>query len=198
VKLYTKTGDRGRTGLFSGERVSKADRRVSAYGAVDELNSILGMLAASLPEAAGSVAERIERIQSDLFCIGAWFATTPESPVFRDLPGLAPDAVAWLESEIDDMEKGLPPLRGFILPGGTRAAGWAHLARAVCRRAERDGVAFLEASGGGPGNERLSCALVYLNRLSDYLFVLARHLNRLEDRGDRLWTPRVAGRETPP
>ncbi len=197
MKLYTKTGDRGKTGLFSGERVSKADRRVAAYGAVDELNSVLGVLSASLPGDADSGADQIERIQSDLFCIGGWFATTPESPAFQDLPGLDPGAVPWIESEIDRMEKGLPPLRGFILPGGSRPAAWAHMARAVCRRAEREGVAFVEAMDSDEEGGLFALALVYLNRLSDHLFVLARHLNHLQGGGDKLWTPRGGPSGTP-
>jgi len=189
VKIYTKTGDRGRTGLFSGERVSKADTRVSAYGTVDELNSVLGVLAACVAGDFGGAAGAIRRIQSDLFRLGAWFATSPGTPAFEDLPGLDPEAVTWMETEIDRMESELPPLRGFILPGGHPAAAWAHLARTVCRRAERRGVAFLEAAPSAEADETLASAIVYLNRLSDYLFVLARHLNRLAGRKDERWDP---------
>jgi len=189
LKIYTKTGDRGRTGLFGGERVGKADARVEAYGTVDELNSVLGLLATTLEGESGGAAAGIERIQADLFRIGAWFATTPDTQAFDDLPGLGREAVGWMEEEIDRMESELPPLRGFILPGGNTAAAWAHLARTVCRRAERQGVALLEGVGPGKAEDAFSLAMVYLNRLSDYLFVLARYLNHLAGLGDKQWEP---------
>ena len=187
MKIYTRTGDRGRTGLFSGERVSKADLRVSAYGTVDELNSVLGVLAASLGRESARTAEGVRRVQSDLFRLGAWFATSPDTPAFEELPALDPGAVAWMEAEIDRMESALPPLRGFILPGGHPAAAWAHLARAVCRRAERRGVAFVQDLQSAEAETTLTRAIVYLNRLSDYLFVLARDLNRLAGLEDEPW-----------
>jgi cob(I)alamin adenosyltransferase len=189
VKIYTKTGDRGRTGLFSGERVGKADARVEAYGAVDELNSVLGVLAASLAGDFTAEVAGVERIQSDLFRIGGWFATTPDTTAFDDLPGLDPEAMGWMEAEIDRMGSELPPLRGFVLPGGHPTAAWAHLARTVCRRAERQGVAFLEGVEPGLAEESFSLAMTYLNRLSDYLFMLARYLNHISGMGDKLWEP---------
>jgi cob(I)alamin adenosyltransferase len=187
MKIYTKTGDRGRTGLFSGERVSKADARVEAYGTVDELNSVLGMLAAVLAGEFGDASARIEEIQSDLFRIGGWFATTPGARAFEDLPGLDPAAVERIEAEIDRMEKGLPPLRGFILPGGHPAAAWAHLARTLCRRAERRGISLLDSMGPHEAKEPFGLAMIYLNRLSDFLFVFARHVNRQAGTGDKIW-----------
>jgi len=189
VKIYTRTGDGGRTGLFSGERVGKDDARVDAYGTVDELNAVLGMLAAAVEREPGGAAEGVERVQSDLFRIGAWFATTPGTDSFDDLPGLDPGAVEWMEAEIDRMESALRPLRGFILPGGHPAAACAHLARTVCRRAERQGVALVRDREGQALREVLTPALVYLNRLSDYLFVLARFLNHRAGQGDKLWDP---------
>lgn len=189
MKIYTKTGDRGRTGLFSGERVSKADLRVSAYGTVDELNSLLGVLAASAAGELGRAVAGVRRIQSDLFRVGARLATSPGTPAFEDLPAFDTGAVAWMESEIDRMESELSPLRGFILPGGHPAAAWAHLARAVSRRAERRTVALLKSAPSAEAEETLAPAVVYLNRLSDYLFVLARTLNRLAGREDEPWEP---------
>ena len=122
MKIYTKTGDKGKTSLFSGERVSKADRRVEAYGNVDELNSALGALAASLSGSAPEVSQAVERVQRELFCVGGRLATTPDSAHFEDLPELDEGAVRRLETEIDRMDKALPPLKGFIVPGGHPSA----------------------------------------------------------------------------
>ena len=189
MKIYTRTGDRGRTGLFSGERVSKADLRVSAYGTVDELNSVLGMLAAAVAGEFGHSAAGIRRIQSDLFRLGALFATSPGTPAFDELPALDPGSLAWMEAEIDRMQAVLPPLQGFILPGGHPAAALAHLARAVCRRTERRCVALVQAAQSAEAEAPFAPAIVYLNRLSDHLFVLARHLNHLAGLGDEPWEP---------
>jgi cob(I)alamin adenosyltransferase len=189
VKIYTKTGDRGKTSLFSGERVSKANSRVEAYGDVDELNSVLGALAASLAGDDAQPRRAVEEVQRDLFCVGGRLATTPDSPAFEDLPELEEAAVKRLEAEIDRMEEALPPLRGFILPGGHPSACWAHVARTVCRRAERHVVAMLEATepgSEGTGPTRLG---IYLNRLSDYLFMLARYCNHRQGVADILWEP---------
>jgi len=186
VKIYTGSGDRGRTSLFSGERVPKDHRRIEAYGDLDELNSALGALAAA---SAGQPAVQAElaRVQSDLFHLGAWLATTPEAPAAAALEPIDPQRSARLEAAIDRMEEGLPPLKGFILPGGHPSAAWAHLARTVCRRAERR-VVGLAADGGPPAaQEQLQRTIVYLNRLSDFLFVLARHLNRLQGVDDVRW-----------
>lgn len=186
MKIYTGGGDRGRTSLFSGERIDKSDRRIAAYGAVDELGAILGLLAAALPPGAETEADRLREVHGDLFDVGAWLATTPASPRVEMLAPVGTDRCRCLEEAIDAMEAQLPPLAGFILPGGSAAAGWAHLARTVCRRAERHvvGLARREAEGG-----RLDGVLAYLNRLSDYLFVLARHCNRLQGVSDQLWRP---------
>ena len=193
MKIYTNTGDRGRTGLFSGERVSKADRRVEAYGEVDELNSVLGALVSELSrdtlgEAVHEAAREVKAIQSHLFCIGAWLATTPDSTAFQELPVPDVEAVSMLEARIDGMEEQLSALGGFILPGGHICASWSHIARAVCRRAERRVVA-LHGPETGQENEGLSLAVKYLNRLSDYLFVLARYCNHLQGVRDVSWEP---------
>jgi len=185
LKIYTNKGDRGKTGLFSGERTSKADSRVEAYGEVDELNSVLGALVSALSpesEALPSIQEAVgelEKIQSELFCVGAWLATRPDSGAFQELPDLDSHAVERLEASIDRMEETLSPISGFILPGGHPTASQAHVARTVCRRAERRVAALLDEVRDHPSNERVGLALKYLNRLSDYLFTLARSCNHL-------------------
>ncbi len=210
MRIYTGAGDRGRTSLFSGERVDKHDARIEAYGDLDELNSVLGALAEALGDGPrGGSAElesEIERIQSDLLQAGAWLATTPGSPAQTSLLEITPHLIAGLEAAIDRMDATLEPLRGFILPGGSASACWAHVARTVCRRAERRVVALVDAVHGAhpapePGetpapapavtqaHEQLGLIVVYLNRLSDYLFVLARHCNRRAGVPDRPWTP---------
>jgi len=185
MKIYTGTGDRGRTSLFSGQRVSKADRRVEAYGEVDELNSVLGALAASLGTDHRSLAAQLRQIQSDLFRVGAWLATSADRA--SSLPSLGEDQARSLEEAIDRMQEDLPPLKGFILPGGHPTAAWAHVARTVCRRAERRLVALVETMDEAPDQESLGLLLRYLNRLSDYLFVLARTCNRLQGLSDISW-----------
>ena len=189
MKIYTKTGDKGKTSLFSGERVSKANSRVEAYGDVDELNSVLGTLAASFSEDAPDVRRAVEQVQRELFCVGGRLATTPDSAHFEELPELDEGAVKRLETEIDRMQKALPPLKGFIIPGGHPSACRAHVARTVCRRAERHLIAMLETTDLGPTGEKLSRMGTYLNRLSDYLFVLARYCNHLHGVKDTLWEP---------
>jgi cob(I)alamin adenosyltransferase len=194
MRIYTKAGDRGKTGLFSGERVSKAHVRVDAYGDVDELNSVLGALISSLSGAdpAAIPAElpgELRDIQSQLFRLGAALATTPDSPVLRELPPLDPAAVTALESAMERMDRELPPLSGFVLPGGHPNACWAHVARTVCRRAERRVVAVLECPDAGTAEGRTALAVRYLNRLSDYLFVLARYCNHRHGVPEPLWQP---------
>ena len=181
-KIYTRTGDDGTTGLVDGSRVSKADARLAVIGDVDEANSAIGMAAAALD---GAVAEALTRIQNDLFDLGADLATpgedfTPSDMVLR----VVPEQVARLEREIDAMNATMPPLTSFILPGGSAGAAALHLARAIVRRAERAGVAAGATRGAGIN----PAALAYLNRLSDFLFVAARHVNQL-GLGDVLWRP---------
>lgn len=177
-KIYTRTGDNGTTGLVDGSRRAKCDARMQAIGEVDELNSAIG-LAAVVAEAA--TAKDLHRIQNDLFDLGADLATpgedfTPSEMVLRVIPA----QVEWLERAIDLLNESLPPLTSFILPGGSEAAARVHLARSIARRAERAGVALAQAEPVNPA------ALGYLNRLSDYLFVLARATNA---GNDPLWVP---------
>jgi cob(I)alamin adenosyltransferase len=184
VRIYTRTGDRGETGLFGGGRVPKSDPRVEAYGEVDELNAVLGWALAGLDDAA--VRERIASIQADLFTIGAHLATPPAPERRRrpELPPLDPDRVRALESWIDGAEAELPELRAFILPGGSAAGAALHLARTVCRRAERRVVALAEREPVEPD------IIIYLNRLSDLLFVLARIANQRAGAVEETWQPR--------
>ncbi len=182
-KIYTKTGDAGETSLGNGDRVSKTDPRIIAYGAVDELNSLLGMcLAAGVPE---SLANKLKPIQNDLFDLGADLCVPetgeqdkPASPPLRVEAG----QVARLEQWIDELNEPLAPLTSFVLPGGTKAAAHLHLARAVCRRVEIGVYQLMEQA---PINPQVA---VYLNRLSDLLFVMARTSNG-NGRADVLWVP---------
>lgn len=187
IKIYTRTGDRGKTSLFSGERVPKHTGRVEAYGEVDELNSILGALAASLPQEKPELLEEIQRIQSDLLHIGAWLATTSDSPLIQELKPISEKSSRFLEQAIDRMEEALPILRSFILPGGHVSSAWAHVARTVCRRTERHVVRLTANPDEGDTLERLRGVIMYLNRLSDYLFLFARRCNALFGVPDILW-----------
>jgi cob(I)alamin adenosyltransferase len=182
-RIYTRTGDQGLTRLADGAEVSKASDRVSAYGEVDELNAVLGLVrleTASDPELDAILA----RVQNDLFDLGADLATPlkPDSP-----PALriVESQITRLEREIDDLNVALSPLTSFVLPGGSRASAYLHLARTTCRRAERAATAFIAAlpAPGAHGE-----ALRYLNRLSDLLFVAARFANA-KGEGDVLWVP---------
>ena len=186
MKIYTGSGDRGKTSLFSGERVAKNNVRTEAYGDVDELNSCLGTLTAAMGESHESAAE-IRQIQSDLFHIGACLATTPGSPSAAALEPFDEQKSRYLETAIDRMEQYLPPLKGFILPGGRMTAAVAHVARTVCRRAERHVVGLSEGQTNDQTPDAYQAVLVYLNRLSDYLFVLARYCNHLAGEADILW-----------
>ena len=187
MKIYTGAGDKGMTGLFSGERVPKSDHRIAALGDLDELNSFLGAVAAALPQDHRTLVEEIQHIQSQLFQMGAWLATTPDSSTLDLLEELTSEPTRALESAILAMEKELPELKGFILPGGHLTAAWAHLARTVCRRTERKVVRLLAQTDETKPSEQLMTILAYLNRLSDYLFVLARTCNRLVKAPDVLW-----------
>ena len=187
MKIYTGTGDRGKTSLFSGERESKASERIEAYGDLDELNSIIGALAANLPPEHTDLVDELESIQSDLFDISALLATTPDSPSMNQLKSFSREQFDVLEKAIDARQKALPELKGFILPGGHLTAAWSHIARTVCRRTERHLVSFLERSFQGEIPDQYSNAQIYLNRLSDYLFVIARYCNHSHGKFDKLW-----------
>ncbi|MBS1238768.1 MAG: ATP--cob(I)alamin adenosyltransferase [Deltaproteobacteria bacterium] len=187
MKIYTGSGDCGKTSLFSGERVPKDNERIDAYGDLDELNSVIGALIAALPRQTEDLRQELEKFQSDLFHIGAWLATSPGAPAAAALQPLDPDGAAALERFIDRIDATLPPLTGFILPGGHPGASWAHIARTVCRRTERRVVRLSAGIAHAESAAQLSRAVVYLNRLSDYFFVLARHINRLQGIEDTSW-----------
>ena len=171
VRTYTKTGDDGTTGLIGGKRVSKNAARVDAYGHIDELNAVLGMVRGhELPQRTGKI---LDRIQDDLFTVGANLAL-PEGtdPAEWKIPPIDERDIAILEKEIDECEESLEPLRQFILPGGSAPGAMLHLARTVARRAERSCVALSHTEALDPN------ILRYLNRLSDLCFILARYVNR--------------------
>jgi cob(I)alamin adenosyltransferase len=179
VKIYTKTGDDGLTGLLGPGRFRKSDPRIEAYGSVDELNAVIGVALASDPESDpdGWLAQ----VQNDLFAVGAALADPNPEGKFHN--AIKTDQIARLERGIDAMEEGLPPLSQFILPGGTSSASRIHLARTVCRRAERNVVGLAQVDGEHvPVN-----VLIYLNRLSDFLFVLARDVNARAGVDDVPW-----------
>jgi cob(I)alamin adenosyltransferase len=184
-RIYTGTGDDGTTGLADGRRVPKHDLRIAATGTVDELNSVLGFAVRTGAGRSSEMGALLERVQNDLFDLGADLATPgadPTSPGGREVLRISEPQVKALESAIDRLNARLEPLTSFVLPGGEEPACWLHLARTVCRRAERR-VAELGATE--PVNLQ---ALPYLNRLGDLLFVLARVAND-EGREDRLWVP---------
>lgn len=186
MRIYTRTGDTGETGLFGGGRVPKFHARISAYGEVDELNSVLGWCSAASAPLPG-LADQLAREQSLLFTAGSWLATPPAAGkgARRRLPAWPERAPVILEEEMDAWDEKLPPLATFILPGGTELAARLHLARTVCRRAERAVVA-LAADAAEEVDPRL---LVYLNRLSDWLFTAARAANAAAGRADVPWHP---------
>ena len=179
-KIYTRTGDGGSAGLVDGSRVSKSSARMAAIGEVDEANSAIGVAIAALPQ--GELADRLRAIQNEMFDLGADLATPLGTEFDEHALRILARQVERLEEEIDSMNASLEPLRSFILPGGSTAVALLHLARGVVRRAERAAVALHELT---PIN---ADALAYLNRLSDHLFVAARHLAAGEG-GDVLWKP---------
>jgi cob(I)alamin adenosyltransferase len=189
VKIYTGTGDRGKTSLFSGERVAKNNDHIETYGDIDELNSVIGALLASLRDIDDQLVDELKQIQSNLFAVSAWLATSPGSAVTQTLQPLSDDPAKRLERAVDRIDAGLPPLKQFILPGGHPTAAWAHIARTVCRRAERRLVALTASQTHGADDGNYQHALVFLNRLSDYFFVLARHLNKVQRVEDITWQP---------
>lgn len=173
MKIYTRTGDAGETSLFGGTRVSKDDPRIDAYGTVDELNAFVGVARAASP--APAIDAQLAMVQSDLFDVGAQLA----SPGSSRFAGVDAARITALENAIDEMERELAPLTSFILPGGSMAAAHLHIARTVCRRAERLVVAL--------GDPSTSTTITYLNRLSDYLFVAARFANHRQGVNDVMW-----------
>lgn len=184
MNIYTKRGDGGETSLFGGERLSKSALRVQAYGTVDELNALLGVVREAVERDLPEIGELILRIQHDCFVIGADLAS-PNASIKEKRASMHVDDrfVTWLEEHIDRYTAELPPMKQFILPGGTRPAALLHWARTVARRAEREVVALSTTAG-----EDVNPAIIrYLNRLSDLLFVMARLANARADRTDVPW-----------
>lgn len=186
MRIYTGTGDQGDTGLFGGSRVPKSDPRVEAYGSIDELNATIGWAIAQVTEPV--ISDRLPRVQPDLFAIGAHLATVPR-PGARTpkLPPLPDPRIAELETWIDEAEAGLPELRAFVMPGGSSGGAALHVARTTCRRAEREVVRLARTLDADHAVD--STILVYLNRLSDLLFVWARRENHHCGAHEQQWLP---------
>lgn len=183
TRIYTRTGDDGSTALGSGARTPKDAPRVECYGTVDELNAQLGVVLCQRPPE--SLAAPLLRIQNDLFHLGSDLCVTEAEKAKRPLPRIEQRHIAWLEGEIDAWNEKLPPLENFVLPGGSAVASHLHVARTICRRAERLVVSLARQEPVG------EWALPYLNRLSDLLFVHARAANLLSGDADRLWDSRA-------
>ncbi|WP_060873813.1 cob(I)yrinic acid a,c-diamide adenosyltransferase [Myroides odoratus] len=187
MKIYTKTGDRGTTALFGGTRVPKNHVRIEAYGTVDELNSYIGLIRDQ--EIPALEKQTLLAIQHHLFTVGAILATDPQKAVLKNgkerlnIPKITPDTLVFLENEIDRMEENLAPMTHFILPGGHTTVSFCHIARCVCRRSERLSVQLDQEEPVEPE------VLMYLNRLSDYLFVLARKLTFDLQADEVKWIP---------
>ena len=179
TKVYTRKGDQGQTSLVGGQRVSKACVRLEAYGTIDELSSHLGLLAAMLPE--GHEKTLVERIQNNLFNVCTNLATDQGQTPLYPSAYLPEGAIKELEDEVDSIMHELPERQGFILPGGTQQSAQAHVCRTVCRRAERRIVALSEEATVSPEVQQ------YVNRLSDYLFILAKKLNFLAGKSEKVW-----------
>jgi len=188
MKIYTKTGDKGQTGLFGGGRVSKSSLRVATYGDVDELNNHIGVARAHCDDDRTDGA--LHAIQSDLFCLGAELATTPGKQPAKGTRQLESQDVTRLESLIDDLEQDLQLLKNFVLPGGCPEASFLHVTRGACRRAERSLVSLAESQSVR------DTSLQYLNRLSDLLFVMARHANFRANIDDVPWQGRNENKES--
>ena len=184
MKIYTKAGDSGKTSLIGGTRVPKSHIRIESYGTVDELNSFVGLLSDLVTDAGVKVI--LKEVQDRLFTVGSSLACDPDKEPLLKIPDLKEADITYLEQHIDEMNALLEPMKSFILPGGHQAISTAHIARCVCRRAERWCVNLQE--------EALfvePMVIQYLNRLSDYLFVLARYIGHLNGVSDQPWKPRV-------
>lgn len=182
MKIYTKTGDQGTTSLFGGKRVSKADLRIDTYGTVDELNSWIGVVR---DQEINTVRKKaLLEIQDRLFTIGSILATEPGNTKVK-IPTLAEEDITFLEKEIDAMDAALPPMRSFVLPGGHPSISFGHVSRTVCRRAERLIVGLNDSEPGDP------MVIKYVNRLSDYLFVLTRKMAMELGIEESPWKPRM-------
>ncbi|QHL87229.1 cob(I)yrinic acid a,c-diamide adenosyltransferase [Nibribacter ruber] len=183
MKIYTKTGDKGETSLIGGTRVKKSHVRIEAYGTVDELNSFIGVVRDQ--EVNLKRQALFSEIQDRLFTIGSTLATDPEKDTKIQTPDLHEEDIKLLEKEMDALDQNLPPLRNFILPGGHVAVSFCHVARTVCRRAERLSIALQEDS---PVDDLI---IKYLNRLSDFLFVLSRAMSQELGAQEITWKPRI-------
>lgn len=182
MKIYTKTGDKGKTSLFGGSKVSKAHLRIESYGTIDELNSYVGLVRDQEINAVRK--DELVEIQDRLFTIGSILATEPGNTKVK-VPSLSNTDVSFLESRIDEMEETLPPMKSFILPGGHQSVSFCHVARCVCRRAER---LVIELNETEPVE---ATVYQYLNRLSDYLFVLSRKMSTELQADEVPWKPRM-------
>lgn len=187
MKPSRGSGDKGKTSLFSGERVSKTHARIEACGDVDELNSVLGALVSAMPAGQAELLRELKAAQSALLAAGALLGTTTRSPSASSVVGIGAGEIEALEAAADRLDAGLPKLAGFVIPGGHASASWAHVARTVCRRAERRVVALTGEAAGSVPDPGLDGVAVYLNRLSDYLFCLARHNNHATGTAEELW-----------
>ena len=183
-KIYTKTGDKGSTSLIGGVRVPKNHIRIEAYGTIDELNSQLGVVNDSVQDE--TLKGQIREIQDRLFTIGSILATSPEKEVKMKIPDLHQSDIEFLEKSIDQMNEELPAMRSFILPGGFLASSFAHVARCICRRAERISVGMQQE-----GEEIPALIIQYLNRLSDFLFVVARYIAFKAGAEETPWRARI-------
>ena len=189
-KVYTKTGDRGQTALVGGKMVSKSSDRIESYGTIDELNAVIGLVRRANQDDAGDAAARtridtmLERVQSELFNLGSLLATLPED-LAPTQPRIMPRHIEMLEREIDSMNEHLAPLRSFTLPGGGWTSSYLHVARTVCRRAERS---IVRLAATETVDEH---AIIYLNRLSDALYVLGRWNVRQRGESEPLWKPEI-------
>lgn len=198
IKIYTKTGDKGTTSLIGGTKVPKSHIRIEAYGTIDELNSFIGLLADHLekdliplipgtaPSEGDMPRDTLREVQDRLFTIGSELATDPDKPVKMPLPALVEADITLLENEIDKMDRQVKPLNAFLLPGGDIAISTAHIARCVCRRAERHCVNMAEK-----GLVINGLVIKYLNRLSDYLFLVARYIAAVKGIQEIEWKPRI-------
>ena len=188
MKIYTKTGDKGTTGLYGGTRVPKYHLRIESYGTVDELNSYIGLIKDQKIDDISS--ESLLRIQNELFTLGSMLATPTEKEVLKsgkerlNIPKITEESILTLESEIDTMNEDLPAMTHFVLPGGHTTVSYCHIARCICRRAERISVQLNDETQINPN------ILMYLNRLSDYLFVLARKLTYDNQIAEIPWIPK--------
>ena len=184
LKIYTKTGDKGTTSLIGGTKVSKSHIRIESYGTVDELNSWIGVIGDSITD--DTTKQTLKEVQDRLFTIGSSLACDPEKEPKLSLPDLHEQDVVFLEKEMDRMNESLQPMRSFILPGGNTAVSFAHVARCVCRRAERICVSMKDEN-----MEVEELVTKYLNRLSDYLFVTARYIGYLNKAEEIQWNARI-------